>query len=54
MTNVAPESTGIINPEIAVPKAIKHHIIHHDTIGFILVQFSLSELGRWIRFSHSS
>jgi len=36
MSNVAPESTGIINPQIATPKAIKHHIIHNDNIGNIL------------------
>jgi len=34
MTNVAPESAGIINPEIALPKAIKHQIIHKDNLGF--------------------
>lgn len=33
MTNVAPESVGIINPEIARPKAIKHHVVHHDNIS---------------------
>jgi len=35
MTNVAPESAGIINPEIATPKAVKHHVVHHDNIGNI-------------------
>ena len=37
MTNVAPESAGVINPEIASPKAIKHNIIHHDNIGIEII-----------------